>query len=145
MIFKYPLKTFLSSLLLATTLLNSQLSLAKVTFEEYVAELKSEAISLGYSVDFVEQTFSNLTYREKVVKADKNQPETKLTLDTYLTTRVPDWKVKQAVNLLDKHRLVLDKVEKEFGVQKRFIVALWGNESNFGKIMGKHSVINSWL
>jgi membrane-bound lytic murein transglycosylase B len=39
--------------------------------------------------------------------------------------------------------VLLDQVEQQFGVQKRFIVALWGNESNFGNIMGKHSVINS--
>lgn len=143
MMFKYPYKTFLSALLLATTLLTSHLSLAKATFQEYVAELKSEAMSLGYSADFVAQTFSNLTYREKVVKADKSQPETTITLDTYLSTRVPDWKVKKALALLEKHREILDKVEKEFGVQKRFIVALWGNESNFGSIMGKHSVINA--
>ncbi len=74
---------------------------------------------------------------------DKNQPETKLTLDKYLATRVPDWKVKKAIDLMMQHEELLDQVEQQFGVQKRFIVALWGNESNFGNIMGKHSVINS--
>ena len=133
----------LSMLVLLPLLLMIQPSFGKLSFEQYVAELKSEAIAQGYSADFVDQTFSQLVYREKVVTADKNQPETKLTLDTYLTTRVPDWKVNKAVALLEKHRAILDKVEQEFGVQKRFIVALWGNESNFGSIMGKHSVINS--
>jgi membrane-bound lytic murein transglycosylase B len=81
--------------------------------------------------------------REKVVTADKNQPESKLTLDKYLSTRVPDWKVKQAVEKMHEHSELLDKVEKQYGVQKRFIVALWGNESNFGRIQGNHPVLSS--
>jgi membrane-bound lytic murein transglycosylase B len=115
----------------------------KLSFTEYVVNLKQEARELGYKSDFVERVFSNLHFRQKVVKADKNQPETKLTLDKYLATRVPDWKVNQAITLLSENYALLDKVEQEFGVQKRFIVALWGNESNFGKIMGKHPVINA--
>jgi len=121
----------------------SQTLHAKPTFEQYLASLKLQAIEQGYSPDFVDQVFAGVSYRKKTVKADKNQPETKLTLDKYLVTRVPDWKVKKAIDLMSQHQVLLDQVEQEFGVQKRFIVALWGNESNFGSIMGKHSVINS--
>jgi membrane-bound lytic murein transglycosylase B len=34
-------------------------------------------------------------------------------------------------------------VERQYGVQARFIVALWANESNFGRYMGKYPVISS--
>jgi membrane-bound lytic murein transglycosylase B len=121
----------------------SQTLNAKPTFEQYLADLKLEAIEQGYTTDFVDQVFAGVSYRKKTVTADKNQPETKLTLDKYLATRVPDWKVKKAISLMAIHHVLLDQVEQQFGVQKRFIVALWGNESNFGSIMGKHSVINS--
>jgi membrane-bound lytic murein transglycosylase B len=124
-------------------LLLSQNMNAKPTFEQYLADLKLEAIEQGHSPDFVEQVFSGVSYLKKTVTADKNQPETKITLDKYLATRVPDWKVKQAIDLMTQNKELLDQVEQQFGVQKRFIVALWGNESNFGRIMGKHSVINS--
>jgi membrane-bound lytic murein transglycosylase B len=124
-------------------LLVSQTLSAKPTFEQYLADLKIEAIEQGYTSDFVDQVFADVSYHKKTVTADKNQPETKLTLDKYLATRVPDWKVKKAVDLMAQHKVLLDQVEQQFGVQKRFIVALWGNESNFGSIMGKHSVINS--
>jgi membrane-bound lytic murein transglycosylase B len=116
---------------------------AKPTFDQYLSDLKLEAIEQGYTSDFVDRVFASVGYRKKSVVADKNQPETKLTLDKYLATRVPDWKVKKAVDLMAQHHVLLDEVEHQFGVQKRFIVALWGNESNFGRIMGKHSVINS--
>ena len=124
-------------------LLVSHSLFAKPSFEQYLADLKVEAVEQGYATDFVEQVFAGVSYRKKTVTADRNQPETKITLDTYLATRVPDWKVKKAIDLMAQHQVLLDRVEQQFGVQKRFIVALWGNESNFGQIMGKHSVINS--
>ncbi|MFT5924114.1 MAG: membrane-bound lytic murein transglycosylase B [Paraglaciecola sp.] len=124
-------------------LLVSQSLAAKLSFEQYLVDVKLQAIEQGYTSEFVDQVFEGVSYHKKTVTADKNQPETKLTLDKYLATRVPDWKVKQAVDLMAQHQVLLDQVEQQFGVQKRFIVALWGNESNFGNIMGKHSVINS--
>ena len=130
-------------LLFILILLVSQNLSAKPTFEQYLADLKIQAFEQGYTTDFVDQVFADVSYHKKVVTADKNQPEAKLTLDKYLATRVPDWKVKKAVDLMAQHQVLIDQVEQQFGVQKRFIVALWGNESNFGNIMGKHSVINS--
>eukprot|EP00487_Bulimina_marginata_P009122 TRINITY_DN3464_c0_g1_i4.p1 TRINITY_DN3464_c0_g1~~TRINITY_DN3464_c0_g1_i4.p1 ORF type:complete len:115 (-),score=14.55 TRINITY_DN3464_c0_g1_i4:149-493(-) len=42
-----------------------------------------------------------------------------------------------------KHQVLLTKVAAEYGVQARFIVALWGLETNFGKIMGNYNVISA--
>jgi membrane-bound lytic murein transglycosylase B len=130
-------------LLFMLLLLVSQSLAAKSSFEQYLVDVKLQAIDQGYTSEFVDQVFEGVRYRKKTVTADKNQPETKLTLDKYLATRVPDWKVKKAIDLMAQHQVLLDQVEQQFGVQKRFIVALWGNESNFGNIMGNHSVINS--
>lgn len=112
-------------------------------FSLYLDNLRSEAALKGYSSEFLDTAFATIKLRKKVVTADKNQPETKLTLDTYLRTRVPDWKVNQALEKMAEHAVLLDKVSAEYGVQKRFIVALWGNESNFGRIQGSHPVLSS--
>ena len=112
-------------------------------FKQYILQLKQEALEKGFSSELVEQAFDGVTFYQRAVKADKNQPERKITLDTYLKTRVPDWKVKQAVALYQQHQQLLQQVADVYGVQPRFIVALWGNESNFGKIMGKFPVISA--
>ena len=119
-------------------------SFAKPDFAEYVEGLKQQAIEeKGFSKAFVDQAFADIEYFKRAVKADKNQPEFKLTLDRYLSTRVPDWKVKQARDLYQENKALLDKVAEKFGVQARFIVALWGNESNFGRIQGKFPVVSA--
>jgi membrane-bound lytic murein transglycosylase B len=116
---------------------------AKVSFDDYIVGLKKEAVEKGYPQDFVERAFTDVKYYKRAVSADKNQPESKITLDKYLASRVPDWKVNQALGFYHEHAELLKQVEKEFGVQARFIVALWGNESNFGKIMGKFPVVSA--
>ncbi|GAA0858179.1 lytic murein transglycosylase [Aliiglaciecola litoralis] len=115
----------------------------KLSFAEYLQTIKQEALEKGFSVELVDRAFKDVEYYQRAVKADKNQPERKITLDTYLKTRVPDWKVAQAVKLYRQHQPLLQQVADAYGVQPRFIVALWGNESNFGKIMGKFPVLSA--
>lgn len=69
-------------------------------FQQYLEGLKSEAIERGYSQTLVSESFANIALRKRVITADKNQPERKITLTDYLQTRVPDWKVKQATDKL---------------------------------------------
>lgn len=116
---------------------------AKPSFENYVAQLKTEASERGIDELTIERAFDGVEYYQRAVKADKNQPETKLTLDKYLRTRVPDWKVAQAQAHYREHQDILKEVAQRYGVQARFIVALWGNESNFGKIQGKFPVVSA--
>lgn len=115
----------------------------EVSFEQYVEGLKQEARTKGISEQVITQAFENVTHKPRAVKADKNQPEKKLTLDEYIPRAVPDWKVKQAKSLYKKHYTDLKRVGDAYGVQPRFIVALWGVESNFGKFTGNYRVIDA--
>ena len=54
---------------------------------------------------------------------------------------VPEWKAEKALEKYEEHKELLEKVGKEFGVQPRFIVALWGIETNFGSYTGGFDVI----
>lgn len=135
------LAVILLSASLSTSVLAEQKTQAD--FDVYVAALKKEAIEKGYDEALVDQALATAKFKKKVISADKNQPEVKETLETYLPKRVPQWKIDRARKLYKENQDVLEKVAKEYGVQARFIVALWGLESNFGKIQGGHSVIAS--
>jgi len=115
----------------------------KPSFEEYVVQLKKEALEKGFDQEFLEISFDKVKFYKRAVKADRSQPENVETLDTYLPKRVPQWKVKRARDMYKKHKDLLLQVSEKYGVQPRFIVALWGLETNFGKIMGNYNVISS--
>ncbi len=122
---------------------SSVVAKTQAEFKDYLVNLKEEAIAKGYETSLIDSAFATATYKEKVVSADKNQPEVKETLETYLPKRVPQWKIDRARKLYAENKDILEQVAKEFGVQARFIVALWGLESNFGTIQGGHNVISS--
>lgn len=115
----------------------------KISFDDYVEKIKIEAKAAGLDADIVDNAFTDVEFLQRSVKSDKAQPEFKLTLDTYIPRAVPEWKVEQARNAYKKHYRLLHKIGKEYGVQPRFIVALWGIETNFGKLTGRHYVISS--
>jgi len=109
-------------------------------FSSWLDEFKQKAVSQGISRDTVEKGLANIEYKEKVVKLDKKQPEKTLTFADYKQKVIPQSRINKARKMLKENYALLDKVEKEFGVQKRFIVALWGVESDFGRRMGGYYI-----
>ncbi len=117
--------------------------LSEQGFKDFVVEFKKESLAKGYSEALLESSFANVEFHRRAVKADRNQPETVETLDTYLPKRVPQWKVDKARELYKKHHDLLIQVGEKYRVQPRFIVALWGLETNFGKFTGGYNVISA--
>ncbi|MFV0575644.1 MAG: lytic transglycosylase domain-containing protein [Vibrio sp.] len=112
-------------------------------FKAYIETLKQEAKLRGISDATIQAAFKNVAFKPHAVKADNNQPEKKLTLDEYIPRAVPAWKVKQAKALYQENYDDLKRIGEQFGVQPRFIVALWGVESNFGKFTGNYNVVSA--
>lgn len=146
-------KTVYSTLLIAALGLSANMAsfsveakkneLSQEGFEQYVAQLKVEALEKGYSQAMVDSSFAKVKFHQRAVKADRSQPEKVETLDTYLPKRVPKWKVDKARALYKEHQVLLTDVGEKYNVQPRFIVALWGLETNFGKIMGNYNVVSA--
>ena len=44
---------------------------------------------------------------------------------------------------LAENRVLLDGIWRRYNVEPRFIVALWGIESDFGKVMGNYAVVSA--
>jgi membrane-bound lytic murein transglycosylase B len=140
--------TFLFSLLVLSTLLAftntiQAKELTQAGFDQYVVELKAEALTHGFSRSLIDNSFAKVKFHKRAVSADRKQPEKIETLDTYLPKRVPSWKVKKARALYKQHQTILTKIGNKYGVQPRFIVALWGLETNFGKFTGGYNVVSA--
>ncbi len=115
----------------------------EVSFADYVDGLKQQALEQGIRQKTVDEAFAHVIYRPLAVKADNSQPEKKQTLDQYLPRAVPQWKVDKARKMYNKYYDKLSRIGRQYGVQPRFIVALWGIESNFGSLTGGYNVIDA--
>ncbi|MEX0582765.1 MAG: lytic murein transglycosylase [Sneathiella sp.] len=116
---------------------------AKEPFDQWLVKLKAEARDDGISQATVDSAFANVQLIEKVVKLDRKQPETVQTFQEYMAQRLPQSLVDSGKAMLNENRAILEKVGREFGVQPRFIVALWGVETRYGKYTGGFSVIDA--
>jgi len=144
---KTILKTIALSLLISLSINNSSMAekreLTEEGFAKYVVQLKAEALTKGFNQALIDESFSKVKFHKRAVKADRSQPENVETLDTYLPKRVPKWKVEKARALYKEHKVLLDQVGEKYQVQPRFIVALWGLETNFGKFTGGYNVVSA--
>jgi len=118
-------------------------TLSEEGFKQYVVELKQGAIEQGFEQTLIDESFANVKFHKRAVVADRKQPEKVETLDTYLPKRIPTWKVNKARELYKEHNEILTTISNEYGVQPRFIVALWGLETNFGKFTGGYNVVSA--
>ncbi len=64
-------------------------------------------------------------------------------IHAYLERRITPEFVEKGRELLEKYRTVLDKIEKQYGVPKEYLVAYWGIETNYGAFTGNHDVIRT--
>ena len=112
-------------------------------FDEWVAHISQLAINKGISKETISSSFSEISMNKRVIELDQMQPEFTLTLNKYLSNATSQSRVKKGKNLYIEHKEILKKIRNKYGVQSRFILSLWGIETNFGKYTGSFKVIQS--
>ena len=118
-------------------------SFAKANFNEIVQQVSKEAEQKGISSKIINEFKNKTKFIKRVVELDKSQPEFKLTLDQYLNRVVTANRIKKANQKYKENKNLLTQISKHYGVQPRFIVALWGIETDFGRLTGGFSVISA--
>ncbi len=113
-------------------------------FQAWLTAFKAEAAAQGISPATLDAAFFNVFGPiERVIELDRSQPESRLTLDEYLAKVVSLQRIEKGRALVVENRTLLDAIGAKFGVQTRFIVSLWGIETDYGRVTGGYSVIGS--
>jgi membrane-bound lytic murein transglycosylase B len=113
------------------------------SFDAWRGALRQEALSSGISAATFDTAFADVQPIPRIIELDRSQPEFTMTFPQYLERVVPQSRIDTAREKLRENRTVLEAVGKKYGVQPRFIVALWGIESDFGRRTGDFSVVAS--
>jgi membrane-bound lytic murein transglycosylase B len=112
-------------------------------FSVWLEGVRADAIARGIKPDTVERAFEGLEPLEVVVERDRTQAETVLTVEQYVQRRLTPRFVRTARERASAERQILRKVSDRYGVQPRFLVAIWGLESNFGRFSGVRPVVQA--
>ncbi|MBL28939.1 MAG: lytic transglycosylase [Rhodospirillaceae bacterium] len=112
-------------------------------FEAWLVDLRTEARGLGIGEATLDAALAGVEPIPRVIELDRKQPESTMTAAQYLDRVVSDARISAGRKQLAQHRRQLEEVGAKFGVQPRYIVALWGIETNYGGYTGNFSVVAS--
>ena len=112
-------------------------------FEIWLKNFKVKAVETGISSTVVDDVLLNAKFLPKVIEYDRYQPEFYEDTFTYIRKRTSKKKLNDGLRLYKKEKLIIDKVENEFNVEKELLLALMGIETNFGKYLGKMDIVSS--
>ncbi len=114
-------------------------------FNAFLSAMSREAAASGISRSVIESAFAGLTPDSAVLDFDRRQHGTfRMSFERYASTRVIPARIKRAKQLMQRHAALLARIEREFGVPARLIMAIWTLETDNGTgDMGKLPVIRT--
>ena len=116
---------------------------AETDFPTWLAQFRVEALGRGIKQDTLDRSLVGVALIPRVIELDRRQPESTLTFAQYIERVINDRRVETARQMVVTHKDLLEQVSAKFGVQPRFIVALWGIETDFGRITGDFPIISA--
>ncbi len=126
--------------LFAASLGGGEAAAAESDFSGFLADVRRDAVALGIRRATIDIAFRYIQYLPHVIELDRRQPEHKMTFAEYFAKVVTQQRLDDARRHLVDNWGLLQRVRQYFNVQPRFVVALWGVESDFGRTMGSYSV-----
>jgi len=144
MIFCTALRRFAALVVIALLAPTTQSDAANpVDFPSFLAGVRQDALAAGIKPATLDRALAGLRPIPRVLELDRKQPERVFTFAEYMDRLVPPQRIEAARTRLAENRPLLDEIGGKYGVQPRFIVALWGIESDFGRGTGGFPVIGA--
>lgn len=113
------------------------------SFSNWLSQFKAEAHKQGVSEHLLTNAFAGVKPIKRVIELDRKQPEFTLTFWHYLDRAITPERVAKGRALLQKYKPLLDRIERVYGVQPRFLISFWGMETGFGAHLGSFPLVGA--
>jgi membrane-bound lytic murein transglycosylase B len=128
-------RSFLKATLGAASLLACRSPAAAASFSQWVDGFRPRALARGVSAATYNKVMGAVTPDTAVYALDRAQPEFTEQLWQYLNRRVSDWRIVTGKARATEYAALLDRVEREYAVDRFTMLGLWGMESAFGDVV----------
>jgi lytic murein transglycosylase len=123
--------------------------LSEEGFQAYLPELRRQALAAGVRQETIDRIFPTLTFSARTVQLDRQQPggppgsNTNPPFAPYLARHVTPQLVNLGRSKFADNAARLNEIGRRYGVDPAVLVAIWGKETGFGRIMGNFDLLNS--
>jgi len=112
-------------------------------FATCLSTLQGAALKQGIPAERFTAMMSPVQPDPTVLDLLDAQPEFTTPIWDYLAALVDDQRVEEGRVMLAQHAELLQRVSAEYGVDPATIVAVWGVESDYGRVFGKRPLLQS--
>ncbi|QWW67215.1 lytic murein transglycosylase [Rhizobium sp. WYJ-E13] len=111
---------------------------ADARFQKWIADFYQTAAQSGISKATYQKAFSGVSEPDPtVLEKATYQPEFTSKIWDYVDSRVNPYTVEIGRKMAAKHAKTLDAIQRQFGVDKSILLAIWSMESNYGAVLAK--------
>jgi lytic murein transglycosylase len=125
-------RRLLQSALGAAVMLPAIARAAPAGFDDWRDTFRSRALAKGITPQTFDRVMGRLEPDMSVFKKMQKQPEFNEQLWQYINRRVSDWRISNGREALKKNEALFGRIERDFGVERGTLLALWGVESAYG-------------
>lgn len=138
------IRTIFLTLVLLCMCVPASMATAKMDFDTWLRGVRYDAKREGVSDRTIQVALNaDLKPVQKIIDLDRKQPEGTITFAKYRGNTVNATRIKKGKNMLWRHRHELSRVQAAYNVPSRFVVALWGIETNYGGYTGGFDVVTA--
>ncbi len=123
--------------------LPTQAQETQAAFQSCLTNLQPAAQRVGVQSETYQRFTQGVQADFSLLEKLNYQPEFKLPIWDYLSGLVDEERVSDGLAGLQRHAEVLKRIEAKFDIDPATVVAVWGVESNYGRITGKYPLVQA--
>jgi len=105
---------------------------APAAFDQWRDQFRAKAIARGISDEIYTRVMGRIEPDMSVFAKLRSQPEFNEQLWQYINRRVSDWRLAAGKEALRKYGDLFTRIERDYGVERGTLLALWGVETAYG-------------
>ena len=129
--------------MLAVSILPVQAQQCGGGFERWLANFKQEAANQGISQRTLAAAAPLMVFDQQVVNRDRGQRVFTQTFLEFSKRMAEGYRIGQGQQRIKQNAALFQQIEQRFGVPGPVLVAFWGLETDFGKVMGDMPTLRS--
>jgi membrane-bound lytic murein transglycosylase B len=108
---------------------------APAGFAQWVEQFRARAKARGISDETYGRVMRDVKPDTSVYALQRAQPEFQEVLWQYLNRRVSDWRITTGIERAREVAPLLERIERDYGVDRYVLLGLWGMETAFGDVV----------